>query len=767
MNGGGTSFGSDMTFTTMGGPPIVTTNAATSVTSSSATLNGTVNPNGSPTNVHFDYGTTTNYGSSTAIQSFSGNTTQPVTETITGLSPNTTYHFRLVGTNNDGTSFGYDVTFRFDTNTTGPVIITNPATSVMSSSATVNGTVNPKGLTTSVYFQYGASASYGFTTVAQSYSGSTTQPASANIPGLGPSTTYHFRLVGTNSGGTSFGNDRAFTTLPAGMAPVITSSATATATVGQLFAYQITAANGPTSNTAAPVPQGMTFDGISGMLGGTPMTPGTTQIQLTASNSFGTGMRTLTLTVQPASNPGLTIASGTTITARKGQFFSFEVFTNGASTNARLSATGLPAGLSADPVTGLISGTPTVNGSFGVTLTVTDGSATKTSTLQLVFTSDPAIPVISSPREATLVPGQFFSYRIVDSSQQSGTIFSVTGQLPPGLTLNPVTGVISGVYNPHDQNGGALIFGGQTNSHHGSKHASNPLAIFQQGPCTLLKIATRGVVQSGNNQLVGKVNIAGNVSEKLMVRATGPSLRVNGVPLTGRLQNPMLELDHPYSIGQNDDWQTTVIGGIITTNQVAAIKKCHLLNGSASPPPLVPTNPLESAIIAKALAPGNYSAIVRPKSGTGGVIGSVEFYDLGPASLNLHPTAQLASFSTRSLVQTGNNVMRSDFTVGSHAGKGSPVTIVLRALGPSLSGPGRLQNPTLELRNAANSPIASNNDWMSAPNHQAIFNSGHAPSNPHESAILVTLPQGNYTAVVRGYNNTTGVAQVEGYVLPP
>src|SRR6476469_5672349 len=121
--------------------------------------------------------------------------------------------------------------------------------------------------------------------------------------------------------------------------------------------------------------------------------------------------------------------------------------------------------------------------------------------------------------------------------------------------------------------------------------AITPVAAFQQRPCTLLRIATRGVVQSGNNQLVGKVNVAGNVSEKVMVRAIGPSLRVNGAPLTGRLLNPTLELDHPYSIGQNDDWQTTVIGGIITTNQVAAIHNCHLLNGSASPPPLVPTKP--------------------------------------------------------------------------------------------------------------------------------------------------------------------------------
>ena len=175
-------------------------------------------------------------------------------------------------------------------------------------------------------------------------------------------------------------------------------------------------------------------------------------------------------------------------------------------------------------------------------------------------------------------------YRIVDSSQQSGTTFSLTGQLPPGLTLNPFTGVISGVYNPHgDQNGGNIVFGGQTNSHNHSGNGTNPLNIFVQRPCNLLKVATRGVVQSSNNQLVGTVKVAGNVPEKVMVRAIGPSLRVNGTPLPGRLQNPTLELDHTSSlIGQNDDWHTTVIGGIITSSQVAA-KKCLPCEGGVPP----------------------------------------------------------------------------------------------------------------------------------------------------------------------------------------
>jgi hypothetical protein len=472
--------------------------------------------------------------------------------------------------------------------------------------------------------------------------------------------------------------------------------------------------------------------------------------------------------VQPAPNSGLTIKSGTSITARKGQFFSFDVFTKGGSANARLTATHLPPGLSYDPLTGLISGRPTVNGSFGVTLTVTDGSVTTTSTLQLTFTSDPAVPVITSPREATLVPGKSFHYKIVDSSQQSGTTFSIIGQLPPGLTLNPVTGVISGVYNPHDQNGGPLLGSFQIICHQLYGNATNPLTLFLQRPCTLLKITTRGVVQTGNNQLVGGVNVAGNAQENVMIRAIGPSLRVNGVPLTGRLQNPTLELDHPNSIGQNDDWQTTHIGGIITSNQVAAIQKSVLVNSSPTPLPLVPTNPLESAIIANALAPGNYNAIVRPKSGTMGTIGSVEFYDLGTVGLNYLHRAGLVDFAARGLVQTGNNVMRTDFTLGSQAATGSNVRILLRVQGPSLPVQGKLQNPTLGLYNATGAGIASNDDWMSAPNHQEIYNSGYAPSNPHEPAILMdNLSQGNYYAIVRGLNNTTGIAVLQAYILPP
>ena len=107
---GGTRMGSDRTFTTTG-PPSVTTNLATNVASHSATLNGSVNPHGLSTTVRFQYGTTTNYGSTTSNQTKTGNTTQNVAANISGLTAGTTYHFRIVATNSAGTRLGSDRTF--------------------------------------------------------------------------------------------------------------------------------------------------------------------------------------------------------------------------------------------------------------------------------------------------------------------------------------------------------------------------------------------------------------------------------------------------------------------------------------------------------------------------------------------------------------------------------------------------------------------------------------------------------------------------------
>ena len=195
------------------GPPVIIPRPATLIASHSATLNGTVDPHGLTTTVYFQYGTTTSYGHSTATQSKTGNTYQNVAANISSLTASTTYHFRVVATNSAGTKYGSDRTFTTLSATGPPVVITNSATNVASSSATLNGSVDPHGLTTTVYFQYGTTTSYGHTTASQSKTGNTYQNVAANISGLAASTTYHFRIVATNSAGTVSGSDRTFTTL--------------------------------------------------------------------------------------------------------------------------------------------------------------------------------------------------------------------------------------------------------------------------------------------------------------------------------------------------------------------------------------------------------------------------------------------------------------------------------------------------------------------------------------------------------------------------
>jgi hypothetical protein len=267
--------GMQVTVASSGTSPI--SNPATNVASFSATLNGSLNPNGSITSVRFQYGPTTSYGFTTPVQTQTGNTVRNISANIIGLSAGHIYHFRIVASNSGGTHFGSDRTFTTLSATGAPVVTTNPATTVASFSAMLNGSLDPHGLTTSVSFQYGTTTSYGSTNTNQAKSGNTYQSVAANISGLTASTTYHFRIVATNSAGTRYGSDRTFTTLSATGPPVVTTSpatfiASFSATLnGLLDPHGLTTSvhfqYGPTTSygltAAAPSQTGNTFRNVS------------------------------------------------------------------------------------------------------------------------------------------------------------------------------------------------------------------------------------------------------------------------------------------------------------------------------------------------------------------------------------------------------------------------------------------------------------------------------------------------------------------------
>ncbi len=214
-NSAGTRYGADSTFATtfnVTPPPIVTTNPARWVASFSATLNGLLNPCILNTNLYFQYGPTTNYGFNTPLQTLTGNTFHNVSANISGLSASTTYHYRIVATNLSGSTHTSDATFTTLSATGLPIVVTTPASGLTGSGATLHGSLDPHGLTTTVYFQYGRTNSYGSTTPSQTQNGNTFRNIGANISGLSAGTPYHFRIVATNSVGTRYGSDRTFTT---------------------------------------------------------------------------------------------------------------------------------------------------------------------------------------------------------------------------------------------------------------------------------------------------------------------------------------------------------------------------------------------------------------------------------------------------------------------------------------------------------------------------------------------------------------------------
>ena len=255
-------------------------------------------------------------------------------------------------------------------------------------------------------------------------------------------------------------------------------------------------------------------------------------------------------------------------------------------------------------------------------------------------------------------------------------------------------------------------------------------------------ISTRMDVGTGNNVMIAGFIVSGSQSKTIIVRALGRTLGSYGV--ANALNDPMLELHNSSgaTIATNDDWQTGSQASQISSSGYA------------------PTNSNEPALIAT-LPAGAYTAIVRGYNSSTGVA-LVEMYALDTLS------TRLSNISTRGQVGTDQNVLIGGLIINGSTSK----KLIVRAVGPSLASPpfslsGTLSNPTLELHDSSGNLLASNDDWGSGTQAATISASGYQPSNARESAIIATLASGNYTAIVRGVNNSTGIALVDAYDLDP
>ena len=215
-NDAGTTNGTTYSFTTEDGTsaPEVTTNNATDISAYSATLKGVVNPKGLNTIAWFEYGTTTSLGTTTNTISLDNSYTDfPIQHVLNNLQPNTRYYYRAFASNSKGQTQGARKYFNTDAGG-DPMVTTGDANSIESTSATITGTVNPQGLITNYFFTYGTTINYelGQTVQGTLPASTSNQTVSANLTGLIPNTTYHYRLFASNNHGSQYGNDGYFTT---------------------------------------------------------------------------------------------------------------------------------------------------------------------------------------------------------------------------------------------------------------------------------------------------------------------------------------------------------------------------------------------------------------------------------------------------------------------------------------------------------------------------------------------------------------------------
>jgi acetyl esterase/lipase len=266
--------------------------------------------------------------------------------------------------------------------------------------------------------------------------------------------------------------------------------------------------------------------------------------------------------------------------------------------------------------------------------------------------------------------------------------------------------------------------------------SATPTPAPLTGPAKLVNVSTRVHVGDGDQVMIGGFIVTGTENKDLVLRALGPSLANEGV--TGVLANPVLGL---YDSSGNL---------IVQNDNFAPLPDDLVALG------LTPANPLESVVIAS-VPPGNYTAKVSGVNNATGV-GLLEIYDLNPDA------STLSNISTRGEVVSSSDPLIGGFILGGSA----PGKVLVRALGPSLDALGvsdPVPDPTLELRNANGTLVHANDNWRSSQEAE-IEATKIPPKNDLESAIVATVPPGQYTAIVRDSGSATGVALVEVYDLP-